>query len=144
MPPVYATRTDFENYVEGWVTDDAAALDRLLERAERDVEALFPLLPIVVAATAGVYQGHRFWPEAMLADYELAALKRAVCAQAEYRFDVGEETIAGATPTKVTGPDFTVEHAAGPGGARRSYSGKLAVELAPLDRFRVRLARARA
>lgn len=144
MPPVYATRTDFEEYVEGWVTDDAAALDRLLERAERDVEALFPLLPIVVAATAGVYRGHRFWPEAMLLEHELDALKRAVCAQAEFRFDVGEETLAGASPIKVTGPDFTVEHAPGPGGGRRRYSDKLAVELAPLDRYRPRGARARA
>jgi hypothetical protein len=38
----YATRTDFEGYVDGWVTTDADALDRLLQRAESDVDSLFP------------------------------------------------------------------------------------------------------
>jgi hypothetical protein len=38
----YATQADFELYVEGWVTTDAAALERLLLRAERDVDRLLP------------------------------------------------------------------------------------------------------
>jgi hypothetical protein len=136
MPPLYVTGADFTAYVEGWVTDDAAALDRLLERAERDVEALFPLIPIV---TTGTYAGHRFDP-AGLAAWELAALKRAVCAQAEYRFTIGEEALAGPTPGDVKGPDFEVSYPGGKGRPR--YSSKIAGELAPLARYRVRGARA--
>lgn len=138
MPPLYATGVDFTAYVEGWTTTDAAALDRLLERAERDVDGLFRNLPII---PSGTFAGRRFDKTKLLV-YEREALARAVCAQAEYRWTIGEEELAGGQPTKVKGPDFEVEHAAGPDGARRRYSPKLRNELAGLDRFRQRGARA--
>lgn len=39
--PTYAQQADFENYVEGWTTTNVAALNRLLQRAENDVDKLF-------------------------------------------------------------------------------------------------------
>lgn len=36
----YANQADFEGYVEGWVTSDPAALERLLERAEKDIDRI--------------------------------------------------------------------------------------------------------
>jgi hypothetical protein len=138
MPPLYVTGADFTNYVEGWVTEDAAALDRLLTRAERDIENLFRAVPII---GTGTYAGHRFDP-AYLTVWEFDALKRAVCAQAEYRFTIGEEALAGPTPGDVKGPDFEITYPGGKGRPR--YSEKLAGELAPLERFRVRSARAHA
>jgi hypothetical protein len=139
MAPLYTNRTAFEDYVEGWVTDDAAALDRLLERAERDVDALFVLLPII---TSGTYAGRRFDPTT-LAAWEREALSNCVCAQAEFRFMRGEEQIArGRTATSVKGPDF--EQAYSDVGTAGRYSPKLDIELQPLSRWRQLGARARA
>lgn len=139
MPPVYATVGDFETYVEGWVTDDAAALGRYLERAERDVDSLFPLRPII---RAGTYAGRRF-DVTRLTVLEAAALARAVCAQAEYLIDTGPEVAAGTAPTRVKGPDFEVDLPAGVTGARVRYSAKLPNELLPLEPYRTRTARLR-
>lgn len=36
--PAYVVNSDFENYVEGWTTNDAAALTRLLARAETYID----------------------------------------------------------------------------------------------------------
>lgn len=139
MAPLYAARADVETYIEGWVTDDAAALDRLIERAERDVDALFPLLPII---TTGTYAGRRFDPTT-LATYERQALINCVCAQAEFRFTKGEELLAGGVPrvqSRVKGPDFEVQYADAGGtlaaaGSGR-YSPRLDTEILPLDPYR--------
>jgi hypothetical protein len=139
MAPLYATQADFEAYVEGWVTDDAVALARYLERAERDVDSLFPLRPII---RAGTYTGRRF-DVTLLANFEADALARAVCAQAEYLIDTGPDVAAGAAPASVKGPDFEVTHPTGPDGARRRYSAKLPNELLPLEPYRRRRARLR-
>jgi hypothetical protein len=139
MAAIYATQADFEAYVPGWVTDDATSLAKYLEAAERDVEALFPFLPFI---TTGTYTGHRF-DTASLSALEVASLKRAVCAQAEYLIAVGDEVAIGAAPTRVKGPDFETEYASSVAGGRSRYSAKLPRELAPLRRFRARYARAR-
>lgn len=139
MPPLYTDRAAFEDYVEGWVTEDPAALDRLLERAERDVDALFPLLPII---TIGTYAGRRFDPT-VLATYEQEALSNCVCAQAEFRFTRGEELLAGGTPRvlkRVKGPDFEQEYADASGtlasaGTGR-YSPRMDTEILPLSPYR--------
>lgn len=141
MAAIYATQADFEAYVPGWVTDDAVSLAKYLEAAERDVEALFPFLPYI---TTGTYTGHRFDLAGFTA-LEVASLKRAVCAQAEYLIATGDEVAIGAAPTRVKGPDFEVDYATtvAAGTGRVRYSAKLPRELAPLRRFRTPYARVR-
>lgn len=139
MAPLYASVPDFEDYVEGWVTDDAAALGRYIERAERDIDALFALRPMI---RTGAYAGRRFDPTLLLAP-EAAALKRAVCAQAEYLIDTGPEVAAGVAPGSIKGPDFEVTIPTGASGRRSRYSAKLDTELAPLELYRRRTARLR-
>lgn len=99
----YATPTDFEAYVEGWTTTDAPALDRLLARAERDIDGLASVLPTLDDTT-----GHKFDPAAMSAR-DADVLKRATCAQAEYRFTMGEDFMRRAQLAEVQGPDFTTK-----------------------------------
>jgi hypothetical protein len=122
----YATQADFEAYVEGWVTDNAAALARLLERATRDIDRLLAARPII---TSGTYAGHKVDPT-KLRDHDRAALARVVCAQAEYRFDAGEATHAAhGHGGRVRGPDFEQELPKGPTGGRPRIGPKVAEEL---------------
>lgn len=102
----YTTRSDFEAYVEGWVTEDTDALDRLLERAERDVDGILGDWPTLNS-------GLKFDPAETDEDADgyldapsKAALSRAVCAQAEYRFHMGEDFMVKAQHQFVAGPDF--------------------------------------
>lgn len=99
--PTYTTQADFEAYVEGWVTDNPAALDRLLERAERDVDSV-----IGYSATRNQTTGLKLNP-AELETWRAAALSRAVCAQAEYRNKMGEDFMVRAQHGAVSGPDFS-------------------------------------
>lgn len=127
--PAYATRGAFEAYVEGWSTGDPAALDRLLERASRDVDYLLGPRP---ALTTGTFAGFKVDP-ATLEAWQAAALSRATCAQAEYLFRVGDQdTAVGRAPSLIQGPDFQVSY--GSGGATARLGPKVAVELAPLRR----------
>ena len=97
--PVYALGADFPSYVEGWTTTDAVALDRLLERAERDVDGLLGDYARQPAT------GLKLDPAA-LTTHQASALRRATCAQAEYRIEMGEEFFVQAQYTYVAGPDF--------------------------------------
>lgn len=139
MAPLYATVADFEGYVPGWVTDDATSLNRYLELAERDIEALFPHLPIL---RIGAFSGHRFDP-ARLYDFEVKALTNAVCAQASYLITAGDDVRIGVAAARVRGPDFEVWSDTNAAGARIRYSPELPAELAPLERLRLRVARLR-
>lgn len=73
MAPVYATAADLRAYppepIPAATTD--ATLNRALELAERDVERLFPLRPIL---RTGAFAGHRFDTARMLT-FEATALK---------------------------------------------------------------------
>lgn len=100
--PTYATQEDLTDYMEGAVIDDPAATDRLLERAERDVDQLLGLYT-TRDATSGLKL-----TVSDLEDYQAAALSRAVCAQAEYRYTMGEEFFVKGQHRSVTGPDFSV------------------------------------
>jgi hypothetical protein len=127
----YATAKQFEAYVEGWVTTDEDALARLLERATRDVDVL---LGARATLRSGDYAGHKIDPT-RLATWEQEALARATCAQAEYRYELGEAALVGAGSEgakRVKGPDFEVEYPAGPGGGRQRFGGKVANELEPI------------
>lgn len=125
----YATRAQFEAYVEGWVTDNNAALDRLLERATRDVDNVLGPLP---THRAGAYAGLKVDPAADGWDaVELEALARATCAQALHRFRNpggifdGERRVG-----RISGPDFAEDYA--DAGSTGRYSPDVALELAPI------------
>jgi hypothetical protein len=100
----YASQSDFEDYVEGWVTDDPGALADLLGRAALDVDRIFPAL--TVKANGLKYGDLTENPEG-LTDQQIDALKRANCAQAEYRFHKGEEWFVEEQFASVSGPDFS-------------------------------------
>lgn len=97
----YATVSDFEEYSEGWTTTDAAALERILERAERDIDRVIS------------YQGPR--PDnqtlklvpANLSLRDREAIRDATCAQAEYRIEKGERFFRQAQHQSVSGPQFS-------------------------------------
>lgn len=102
----YALQTDFEQFVEGWVTDDPDALKRLLERAERDIDQAAGYW---LAETNGLKFGSPLSTnEKHLEAWQVAALTRATCAQAEYRFTMGEDFFVRAQHATERGPDFQV------------------------------------
>lgn len=137
----YATQAEFEAYVEGWVTENADALNRLLEAASRDIDVL--LGPRRTLAD-GAFAGMKLDPGA-LRDWEAAALSRATCAQAEYRADIGPvEWAAAGGGGRVKGPDFEVERPTGAiAGDRPRVGPKVATELEPIAHLRVLTANVR-
>src|SRR5947209_3258876 len=96
---VYATVADAQAYIEGYVPDDPNQAERDLERAERDIDNLFFRPNTLV-------NGRRLDPTLLTVD-ELAALKNAVCAQFEYRLEMGRKFFVRAQWNSVNGPDFT-------------------------------------
>lgn len=142
MAPVYTDIAAFEAYVEGWETEDPDALNRLLERAERDVDNV--LGPIPVRDDSGL----KLDPELLL-EWEAAALSRAVCAQAEWRFRRTDATLNGAAPgaiKRIKGPDFETEYAVDSSASAAAqgtglYSPRVALELKPIAHLRRLIAR---
>lgn len=104
--PTYATQAECESYIEGLTVTNTAGFARLIERAERDVDAILipkPLLanglkydPTAITTTAPGY----------LTAVEKTALARGVCAQVEYRLEMGEEFMVRSQYEAVGGPDF--------------------------------------
>lgn len=104
-PPVaYATADEFAEYVEGWETDDEEALLRALNRASLDVDRFVGFAWSV--QSNGLRFGDLEDNPQDLDEGELAALKRATCAQAEYRIEKGEEFFVHDQYESVGGPDF--------------------------------------
>lgn len=103
MAAAYAEQTDFEEYVEGWQTDDADALARLLVRASDDVDSILGGWPLW---ESGTWAGRKMAPPDL--DYtQRRALTRATCAQAHYRFEMGEAFFQ--RPSVATsGPEFSM------------------------------------
>jgi hypothetical protein len=94
VAPVYATAEDFRDYVRDVPADTLAvphdeAIERLLERAERDVDriAAGPLPPLET--------GRKFDLDD-LTEAQADALKRATCAAAEWRLAMGEAELIAA------------------------------------------------
>lgn len=136
--PTYTTQAAFEAYVEGWVTDNGAALDRLLARAELDVDRLLGPGSRVDAT------GLRYDPTKLL-PWEAEALSRAVCAQAEWRFARGEtDLVTAGSMKRVKGPDFEVEFSDASLAGRGLIGPKVGAELARIPHLRTTTARARA
>lgn len=88
--PIYATAADLASYVadntEVGVPTGVAA-DRLLERAERDVDRVVGPWPVFS-------NGRKFDPPSLTAP-QRAALSRATCAAAEFRLTIGESELVG-------------------------------------------------
>ena len=98
--PTYATRADCLAYTEGLVVEDNAAFDRLIERAEDDIDNIAGPLPVDEGT------GRKFVP-ANMSTGSAAALRRATCAQAEYRVEMGEAFFTRAQFPESSGPDFS-------------------------------------
>lgn len=140
--PAYATVADFEAYVEGWVTDNPAVLERELERASRDVDvALGP----GGRYTTGPYAGFKLDPTRLVV-WAREALARATSAQALHRIRTAAPSTDAPEPRRkrVKGPDYEVEYVDGDLAGSGRYSPDLARELEPLGYLRQRTARARA
>ncbi len=139
----YATQADHEAYVEGWVTDDPAALERILQRAERDIDRV--LGPIRPREDTGL----KLDPATDLTAAQAEALARAVCAQAMHRMTTRGEGAGGqieGAKKRVKGPDFEVEYelATPIAGGSMRLSEVVAEELYPLRHLRPTSTRARA
>ena len=100
--PTYATADDVRDYVIDYpLPDDDDDIDRIIERAERDIDSL--PLPAIGPGLNGL----RYDPldlSTMFRD----AINRATCAQTEYRFRMGPKHFATAQYESVTGPDYSV------------------------------------
>lgn len=101
--PTYATTEQVTEYVEGGSgVELPAALDALIERAERDVDR------IVGARAVDDATGLKFVP-ATLTTGERDDLMRATAAQVEYRASMGEDFFVREQFERVTGPEFSTE-----------------------------------
>lgn len=99
----YCEAADCLDYTEGLVVDDPDAFARLCLRASRDVDLLLP------AATGPLVGGLKVDPADPDLDADwLEALKRAACAQVEYRIEMGEEFFARNQYAVTQGPEFTL------------------------------------
>lgn len=115
----YATVSDLRAYADLTGGDDAD-LERVLIRAERDVDR--------VAGNQGARpdsQLLKFAPAGMGAR-QADALRRATCAQAEYRITVGEPFMVKGQHQSVSGPQFSTS------GKLPRVGPKVMDELAPL------------
>ena len=105
--PTYATKADCVAYTEGLSSTDDALLNRIIERAERQVDRL-----LRVDFRTAVGDGVKVPDLTRLNSRESEALTRATCAQVEYRVKMGETFFSEPDRGKVSGPDFTVEGSA--------------------------------
>jgi hypothetical protein len=78
----YAQTTDLELYIEGFTVTDAPTAERLLERAEREIDR--SLGPFELNAATGL----KIDPAELDTDQALV-LTRATVAQAEYELEMG-------------------------------------------------------
>lgn len=96
----YATIEDFKAFTEMDPLPSDQLIQRALDRAEFDVDAYLPGPPLDT--------GLRVVPTDLL-DWQADRLNKAVCAQAEYRLEMGDEFFQHAVNDEVIqGPDFTI------------------------------------
>jgi hypothetical protein len=97
----YTTRAAVEAYMEGWVTDDPAALDREIARAERQVDGLLKGDPLEATGLKV--------DVAALLPWQASALADAVAAQTEYRLQMGPAFFVEDQYGEVTSPQYTTK-----------------------------------
>ena len=103
--PTYATRDDCLAYTEGLTVTNTAAFDRIIGRAERQIDQL-----LTVAGDPDV-AGLKLSADdlAAMGARDRERLKLATCAQVEYRVAMGEEFFARHQYPSVSGPEFTLQ-----------------------------------
>lgn len=103
--PTYADKAACEEYTEGLVVTDDAQFDRVIERAERNVDTLLttPGDPDVAGPKLAAAD------LAAMSARDRERLERATCAQVEYRVEMGEEFFARHQYKGTSGPDFSVQ-----------------------------------
>lgn len=109
--PTYATASQLRTYtgLDSTELPDATA-NALLTKAEDDIDSL-----AVVNHSIDPTTERRFIP-ASLSTNEAMILRKATCAQAEYRREMGSSFFIRAQHASVTGPDFSTN-------GRLSYIG---------------------
>lgn len=103
---IYCTQTDVQGYVEDLVIDDPAALEREIERAERDLDS-----HVFTAYPPPLTPGQRRLVPGELDAVETDQLNRACCAQTEYRLEMGPEHFIRAQRTRTSRRGTTLEGA---------------------------------
>lgn len=100
--PTYATASQLRSYtgLDSTALPDATA-NALLEKAEGDIDSF-----AVIDRPYDETTGRRFVP-ANLSSTEALILRRATCAQAEYRRAMGSEFFVVGQYASVTGPDYS-------------------------------------
>jgi hypothetical protein len=123
MAVYYASTTDWALFI-GPVTD-AAAVAKLIERAEDDIDAYVG--PYTLESNGRKFGAPKSTNEKYLTAVQKTALAKATCLQGDYRarlFPGGEDGIDGANGagvfSSVSGPDFSYTYAGnGSGGSAR-------------------------
>jgi hypothetical protein len=101
--PTYCQPADCELYTEGLEVNDVDAFERLIGRAEHDIDAQLPPAPLVPAT------GLKVDVDAVGINPDwVTALNRATCAQVEYRIEMGEAFFARHQYAVTEGPEFTL------------------------------------
>lgn len=109
---MYATREELNAYIVGGVTslgfeDDDKTINPILTQASRDVDQR------VGFGWSMESNGFRFGDlgqnPKQLSAAQLVALRRATCAQAEYRMVKGEEFFRHGQHKSTSGPDFSTQ-----------------------------------
>lgn len=102
--PTYATASELRSYigVDSTALPDATA-NGLIEKAEKDIDSV-----AVVDRPINEATGLRFAP-ASLSTSEARILRRATCAQAEFRREMGSEFFVRGQYEEVTGPDYSTK-----------------------------------
>jgi hypothetical protein len=102
----YIDQAFFEGWAAPWTTTNPAELDRILERATRDIEAFCGPWE---RRDDGTLFGDLATNPAALRPAQIIALQNAVAAQAMYRIQNGEDWALGGGDLyqSTSGPDFT-------------------------------------
>lgn len=125
--PTYATAAQLRTYTnltEGVLAD--AEANALLTRAEQDIDSI-----AVVDRAYDPATGRRFNP-ATLSTNEARILRRATCAQAEYRRVMGNDFFVAGQYASVSGPNYSTTGTLGAVGAQvwRELAGTGFIRLA--------------
>lgn len=99
--PTYTDKFDFLDYVPGFVIQDEDAVNLLLDEAEEDIDN-------AVGRGNAIADSLRKFDMTLMTDFQLKYLKRAVCAQAEYRLHMGETFFVESRQKEVTGRDAKI------------------------------------
>jgi hypothetical protein len=102
----YATQAQFEDYAVGWNTDDPATLAKHLRDATFDVDSVLPRVDLESDGTKYGDLAGGSNPKGLTAA-QLVCVRRAVCAQVEYRSRMGPEFFATDQHENVSGSDFS-------------------------------------